>query len=114
MPSGSSASRRRKPTAAAEAAPETSVLPPCKCPAVLGGSEATMGNTEHSATQGGTRYHHTSRSGGSQDLRERKDEGWESRQGGPQHHDEGSHSDGRQPKPDRGGKLGGTNTQGRL
>jgi hypothetical protein len=75
-----------------------------------------MGDRGGSTIKGGTRYRHTSRSGGSQDQRERKDEGWESRQGGPQHHDQGEHShrDPRPPEPDRGGKLGGTNTQGGL
>ena len=69
-----------------------------------------------------TRYGHSSASGGNQDQGERKDEGWESRQGGDQSRDSG---------PDRGRSEGaaagggheggpsstppaGTNTQGEL
>jgi hypothetical protein len=74
-----------------------------------------MGNDTNS---GGThtRYRHTNRSGGSQDQGERKDEGWESRQGGSQSHDPGRRSDRDQQAggPDRGGRPGGTNTQGDL
>ena len=44
-------------------------------------------NTNADGTQ--TRYGHTNRSGGNQDQGERKDEDWESRQGGRQSHDPG-------------------------
>jgi hypothetical protein len=66
-----------------------------------------------------TRYGHSSTGGGSQDEPERKDEGWQSRQGGSQARREGSKGDptpreqpgdddrGTQPPP-------GTNTQGEL
>ena len=80
-----------------------------------------MGNDAKHADQGGTRYSHGNTSGGSQDQGERKDEGWESRQGGRQSHDPGVR--GAEPATaadragggaDRGGKSGGTNTQGDL
>jgi hypothetical protein len=66
-----------------------------------------------------SRYGHTNVSGGSQNRRERKDAGWESRQGGSQSRPEGTtreprtgdqaaRDDGRTPPPQ------GTNTQGEL
>jgi hypothetical protein len=64
-----------------------------------------------------TRYRHTNRSGGNQDQGERKDDGWESRQGGRQSRDPGVRGPQHGPDdagPDRGGKPGGTNTQGDL
>ena len=69
-----------------------------------------------SAGQGGTRYGHTSTGGGSQDQGERKDEGWQSRQGGRQSQEQGRQSgrDDVGQGTDRGGKPGGTNTQGDL
>lgn len=75
-----------------------------------------MSDGRKHADQGGTRYSHTSQSGGDQDQGERKDEGWESRQGGRESHDPGRRSGRDQDGhgPDRGGRLGGTNTQGGL
>jgi hypothetical protein len=63
-----------------------------------------------------TRYGHTNRSGGDQDQGERKDDGWESRQGGPQSREPGRREgrDQQASGSDRGGRPGGTNTQGDL
>lgn len=67
-----------------------------------------------------TRYGHTSVGGGDQDRPERKDEGWESRQGGSQGREPGSRGEPR-PAEDRGDGDGrgsqppsGTNTQGQI
>jgi hypothetical protein len=65
---------------------------------------------------GQTRYGHTNRSGGDQDQGERKDDGWKSRQGGRQSHEPGRRRgrDQQAAGRDRGGKPGGSNTQGDL
>jgi hypothetical protein len=65
-----------------------------------------------------TRYGHSNVGGGNQDQGERKDEGWESRQGGSQSRASGSKGD-PQPRdiPGRDGEAPppqGTNTQGEL
>jgi hypothetical protein len=65
-----------------------------------------------------TRYGHTNRSGGNQDQGERKDAGWESRQGGRQSTDQGRR--GEPSAPEQPGEERetlpppGTNTQGGL
>jgi hypothetical protein len=65
-----------------------------------------------------TRYGHTNRSGGNQDQGERKDEGWESRQGGRQSTDQGRRGEPTTPQQpgDERETLPppGTNTQGGL
>jgi len=67
-----------------------------------------------------TRYGHSGVGGGDQDQAERKDEGWERRQGGDQSRDPGSRGE---PAPDTDGREDGswrsqpppgTNTQGEL
>jgi hypothetical protein len=63
-----------------------------------------------------TRYGHSNVGGGDQDQGERKDAGWERRQGGPQSRREGSQGEPRH-KADRGHGSApppGTNTQGEL
>ena len=67
-----------------------------------------------------TRYGHSSVGGGNQDQAERKDEGWERRQGGDQSREPGSRGEAAAEEPGRGddreGRLtpSGTNTQGGL
>lgn len=75
-----------------------------------------MGDGKRQADQGGTRYGHSNQGGGNQNQAERKDEGWESRQGGRESREPGRRSGRDQDShgPDRGGRLGGTNTQGGL
>lgn len=66
-----------------------------------------------------TRYGHSNVGGGNQDQAERKDEGWQSRQGGDESAPEGRRGDA-QPQGDRpdrsptGAPPQGTNTQGEL
>lgn len=64
-----------------------------------------------------TRYGHTNVGGGGQDQPERKDEGWERRQGGPESRDPGRRGKREERAADRGRRGGpprGTNTQGEL
>ena len=64
-----------------------------------------------------TRYGHTNVGGGDQDQKERKDEGWERRQGGPESRDPGRRGE-HEERAAEGGSRGqpppGTNTQGGL
>ena len=64
-----------------------------------------------------TRYGHTNVGGGDQDHAERKDEGWERRQGGPESREPGSRGN-REERAADDGSHGepppGTNTQGEL
>jgi hypothetical protein len=64
-----------------------------------------------------TRYGHTNVGGGDQDQAERKDDGWERRQGGPESRDPGRRGDREERAADDGSKgepPPGTNTQGEL
>ncbi len=67
-----------------------------------------------------TRYGHSGVGGGDQDQAERKDEGWERRQGGDQSREPGSRGEpvaeepGQDAKRGRGQPPPGTNTQGEL
>lgn len=65
-----------------------------------------------------TRYGHSGTGGGRQDQGERKDEGWESRQGGRQSHPRGTKGEPQPANPDNDDRRSqpppGTNTQGNL
>ena len=64
-----------------------------------------------------TRYGHTNVGGGDQDQPERKDDGWERRQGGPESRDPGRRGNREERAADderRGEPPPGTNTQGEL
>ena len=64
-----------------------------------------------------TRYGHTNVGGGNQDQGERKDAGWERRQGGPESRDPGRRGNREERAADderRGDPPPGTNTQGEL
>jgi hypothetical protein len=64
-----------------------------------------------------TRYGHTNVGGGDQDQKERKDDGWERRQGGPESRDPGRRGNPEEPAAERGSRgqpPPGTNTQGEL
>jgi hypothetical protein len=75
---------------------------------------------EYGRDMSNTRYGHSGVGGGDQDQAERKDEGWERRQGGDQSREPGSRGEpaaeepGRHDERGRGQPPPGTNTQGEL